>query len=165
MSITTKKGDNGSTSLYSGQIVKKHNPRVDCYGTIDELNAFLNETTHHLKIEINKEIISGIQENLYKIMAELATIEKPFKNKIKQTDIDHIESLIQNLEKTNNIKGFINLGKTLPAAKLDICRTITRRAERKISALAEQGDISENIPKYINRLSDLLFLMAISETQ
>ena len=163
MSISTKTGDNGFTSLWSQQRVKKDHIRVEAYGTLDELEAFLSEAKHFVTIALNKEILEQQQIMLKRIMGALATVEDTFPNPITGEDVENIEKKIEKLEQTFKIKELVILGKTIPSAKLDICRTITRRAERCIIRLANSETVSENIIIYINRFSDLLFLMARSE--
>ena len=163
MSISTKTGDTGFTSLWSQQRVKKDHIRIEAYGTLDELEAFLSEAKHFVEKALNKEILEQLQIILKRIMGALATVEDTFPNPIVGEDIKNIESLIYKLEKTFQIKELVILGKTIPSAKLDICRTITRRAERCIIRLGNSEDVDENILVYVNRMSDLLFLMARSE--
>jgi ATP:cob(I)alamin adenosyltransferase len=164
MSISTKTGDKGQTSLYSGQRISKSALRVEAYGTLDELDAHLGEAKHFVQLTENKEIIETIQTTLVRVMAELATIDKAYPEAITLHEVEKITDLVRLLEKNHPVDALIIPGKTLPSAKLDICRTITRRAERKIVELADSETVSERILAYINRLSDLLFLMGMSET-
>jgi ATP:cob(I)alamin adenosyltransferase len=163
MSITTKTGDKGQTSLWSGEKVSKDDLRVEAYGSLDELDAYLGETKLHLKIAENREIIEKIQNLLKNVMSELATTDKEIENPLTNGIVEYFTSLVLKFEETIKIKGLIVPGKTIPAAKLDICRTIARRAERRIISLAKKEKVSENVLAFVNRLSDLLFLLARSE--
>ena len=163
MSISTKTGDAGYTSLWSKERVKKDHIRVEVYGILDELEAFCSEAKHYVTIALNKEIIEQEQSILKRMMGEIATVGQAFPHSITQDDVNNIENLINQLEKSMTIKGFVVLGKTISSAKLDICRTIARRAERSLITLANNESISEYLKIYINRMSDLLFLMARSE--
>jgi len=164
MTITTKTGDNGYTSLWSGQRLRKDDIRVSSYGSIDELNSFLNEVKHYIQKDTNKLIIEQIQTVLKRVMGELASIDKEHPTPIVESDIDYLEILINVFEKENIIDDFADLGKTIASSKLDVCRTIVRRSEREIVKLAANEIISELMISYMNRLSDLIFLMAISES-
>jgi len=159
MSISTKTGDSGETSLWSGERVKKNNIRVETYGTIDELNSFLGEAKHFIQSEKIKSIILEIQGDLFKVGGELAST-KQFKYPILESDVERITRYVHELESEVTLKGFVIPGETLPAAKLDICRTIARRAERCIITLDDSEPVSIPLKQYINRLSDLLFIMA-----
>jgi ATP:cob(I)alamin adenosyltransferase len=163
MTISTKTGDKGQTSLWSGQRVSKDAPQVEAYGTLDELNAFLGEAKHYLKSKENQEIIEIIQQDLIKLMGELATLGKPFKDPIASQEIDTLTTLVAKFEETIKIDGFVTPGKTIASAKLDICRTVARRAERRIVTFAGKKEVSAGILEYVNRLSDVLYLMARSE--
>lgn len=160
MSISTKTGDNGYTNLWSGERISKDDLRVETYGTIDELNSFLGEAFHYLKSFENKRILSNIQKTLFRVGGEIASKSKLFTKPIEDNDIEALTNLVKKFEDTINLKGFVIPGKTLSSSKLDICRTIARRAERLIIKLANGEKINNNLQKYLNRLSDLLFMMA-----
>ena len=162
MSISTTLGDDGTTSLYSNEKVSKSNVRVEAYGTLDELDAFLSDARHHVS-RVNKEMIKGIQKILPRLMGELATIGNAFPDPITNEDVEYISNYVYSFEKAVNPVGLQELGQTISSAKLNICRTIARRAERKIVALNEMTSVSTHILALINRLSDLLFLMTIIE--
>ncbi|BBE31640.1 ATP:cob(I)alamin adenosyltransferase [Tepiditoga spiralis] len=160
MSISTKTGDNGYTNLWSGERISKDDLRVDTYGTIDELNSFLGEAFHYLKSFENKRILSNIQKTLFRVGGEIASKSKIFTKPIEENDVEYLTSLVKKFEDTISLKGFIIPGKTLSSSKLDVCRTIARRSERLIIKLSNVEKINNNLQKYINRLSDLLFMMA-----
>lgn len=159
MSISTKGGDRGKTSLWSGERVAKNNARVEAYGTIDELNSHLGEAKHYVKQERVEEIIEGVQHDLFRVGGSLATIGE-FKKSIGKPQVDHITKLVYELEKEFVFEGFVVPGMTVQSAKLDIARAVARRAERRILSLADEVEISEELKKYVNRLSDLIYLLA-----
>lgn len=163
MSISTKTGDKGQTSLFSGEKVWKNELRVESYGTIDELNSFLGEAKNYVNSKEIIIIIEEIQKTLFRLGAELASKGKIFANAIETKDVDKLTELVHSFEKEIKLTSFTVPGKNISSAKLDICRTIARRAERKIIALHNDENISEELLKYINRLSDLLFIMARAE--
>ncbi|WP_319370987.1 cob(I)yrinic acid a,c-diamide adenosyltransferase [uncultured Ilyobacter sp.] len=159
MSISTKTGDKGKTSLWSGERVEKSSIRVEAYGTVDELNSFLADAKYYVKIERVKEIISEIQDDLFKVGGAIASIGA-FKYPVTEKDVDRITGYIQEFEREISFKGFVIPGTTIQSAKLDICRSIARRSERRVITLSKDEDIDENVKKYLNRLSDLIYIMA-----
>jgi len=156
MSISTKKGDSGFTSLYSGERVQKFALRVEAYGTIDELDAHLQEAKLYAN---NSDIIENIQLVLKRVMAELASDKKQFNNPINEVEVNYLTDIVHKLESGYNFDGFTISAKNIYAAKLNICRTIARRAERRIVELSTIEDVSGYILQYMNRLSDALFLL------
>ena len=160
MSISTKTGDNGETSLWSGERVSKDDIRVESYGTVDELNAFISEASHYVNSKEVRTILKEIQDDLFKVGGELASKGKQYIHPIEESDVERITGYVEYFEKRINLKGFVIPGSTLQSSKLDICRTISRRAERRIVSLDKNESVSPTIKKYINRLSDLLFVMA-----
>lgn len=159
MSISTKMGDNGSTGLWSGERVKKNSPRVEAYGTIDELSSNLSEAKHVVKSEQVKRIIIEILDDLFKVGGDLASMGN-FIYPIMDEDVERITNYIYAFEKDVELTGFVIPGNTFQSAKLDVCRTICRRAERRILTLAEDEHVPTPARKYINRLSDLIYIMA-----
>lgn len=160
MSITTKGGDKGQTSLYTGERVWKDDQRVDAYGTLDELDAFIGEAKHHISSTSIKEILIIVQKNLYRVMGQLATKAGSYPYPLCEKDVDRITDTIRSFEAKLNLKGFVIPGSTIPSAKLDICRTIARRAERRIIALSHSEEVAAEVLGYVNRLSDLFFILA-----
>ena len=160
MSISTGTGDNGKTSLWSGERVGKDDLRVDVYGTLDELNAFLGEAYHYIKSDIVKNDVEFLQKELFRVGGEIASKSKPYKNPITGDDIKYLNKKITDFEKKIKFKGFVVPGQTKSSAKLDICRTISRRAERLLVKLTRKEEVSSFLLKYLNRLSDFLFLLA-----
>ncbi len=157
MSITTKTGDKGLTGLFTGDRVAKYSPIMEANGTIDELDSFLGEAKHYVPEEM-VEILEKIQVQLYNLMAELASKGKY--TKIGNEEIKWLEELIDQYEREFNFRAFVLPGSTRASAKLDICRTIARRAERRVAKLVLDYGFGNNALVYLNRLSDLLFIMA-----
>jgi cob(I)alamin adenosyltransferase len=166
MKIYTKTGDKGETSLFGGERVKKSSLRIKAYGTIDELNAFLGLAVFEVTDASIKNILQKIQNQLFTVGSDLSTpnIEKNKKFNIERTPEDFYlstEKIIDEYDtKLDELKNFILPGGSKGAALLHICRTITRRAERAIVALDSTVKIGNNIIIFLNRLSDLFFVLA-----
>ena len=160
MSITTKTGDQGETGLWSGQRIPKDDLRVECYGTLDELNSFLGEAKHYVKSSEILKIIEQVQKDLFRVAGELATKDMKFIDPVTNTDAGLILGIITNFESKVELTGFVLPGSTIQSAKLDICRTIARRAERRIITLSKSENVPTTLLIYVNRLSDLLYIMA-----
>jgi cob(I)alamin adenosyltransferase len=159
MSIVTKTGDLGHTSLFSGERVLKSELRVDVYGTIDELSSHLGFAKHYLSPS-EKEILESLQGDLVAVAAEIAS-EKESPARIREGyDPERLEKLVESLEQQLDLSGFVLPGETQAAGALDICRTVARRAERRLIALAQEKPVSDRLRQYLNRLSDLLYLLA-----
>ena len=168
MKIYTKKGDSGNTSLIGGKIVQKHNHKVDAYGNIDELNSFLGLVRDISDDNQVNNIIINIQKKLFSIGSILALSDYKSiskidneKLKIKKSDINFIENEIDKIDKNlSPITKFTIPGGHILISYLHITRCICRRAERKISCINEIEKLDPNISAYINRLSDLLFILS-----
>ena len=164
MKIYTKKGDKGHTSLMDGEIVKKHNLSVDAYGTIDELNSFIGLLKDYLIDNKIKAILNNIQLNLFSIGSILAAGKNNIKSskvKIDKKDVLDLESHIDKLnEDLPELKNFIIPGGLKTSSYSHVCRSICRRAERKISELNKDISVDSNILAYINRLSDFFFILS-----
>jgi cob(I)alamin adenosyltransferase len=164
MKIYTRSGDKGNTSLFDNSRVPKDSTRVESYGTLDELNSQLGMARSMLK---NKEIagtIKKIQRQLFNVAGELATPDSDeFPERVEQADIEGLEEIIDGLlEKMNKeqLNKFIIPGSNRCSAALHVARTICRRAERRIISLAREEDIREEVLKYVNRLSDVIYSLA-----
>jgi len=165
MKIYSKKGDKGNTSLFDGKVVKKHNSRVDAYGTIDELNSFIGLLKDYVEEKKIKNLLNQIQIKLFSIGSSLSSVNNDAKLSdkvnLEKKDIESIESEIdkfnENLPKLNN---FIIPGGHKVSSYSHICRSICRRAERKISEINDDSKIDPLILSYINRLSDLFFILS-----
>ncbi len=166
MKIYTKTGDKGETGLFGGERVSKNSLRIEAYGTIDELNAFIGMAVIEVSDKSVKDLLQKIQNWLFTIGADLATPdnEKTKKLNVFRTPEEYylyIEKEIDNYEsKLDELRNFILPGGTKGAALLHICRTITRRAERIVVALNSTVKIGNNIIIFLNRLSDLFFVLA-----
>ncbi len=163
MKIYTKKGDRGQTALFGGAQIEKHNIRIHAYGTVDELNSVLGVTLTHSLSSIGKSILNEIQDQLFILGADLATLTSK-KGKIDRIGSSHIEKLeewIDSLdEQLPSLTSFILPGGTPAGASLHFARTVCRRAERFTAELKAEEPISQDAIIYLNRLSDLLFVMA-----
>lgn len=157
MPITTKTGDKGLTGLFTGDRVAKYSPVMEANGTIDELDSFLGEAKHYVPEEMT-EILEKIQVQLYDLMAELASRGKYAK--VGDEEVRWLEELIHRYEEEVQLRAFVLPGSTIASAKLDVCRAITRRAERRVAKLVLDYGFGQNALIYLNRLSDLLFIMA-----
>jgi len=171
MKIYTKTGDKGETGLFGGERVSKSNNRIDAYGTIDELNAFIGLALTEIKSGKINSVLERIQNQLFVIGSDLATpiTERIEKLKITRTPDEYSKQLEKDIDFFNDqldeLRNFILPGGSKGAAYLHICRTIARRAERKVVALNEQVKISDNIIIFLNRLSDLLFVLSRFENK
>ena len=164
MKIYTKKGDKGHTSLMDGEIVKKHNLSVDAYGTIDELNSFIGLLKDYLRDDKIKIILNNVQVNLFSIGSILGAGKNNIKSskvKIDKKDVLDLESHIDKLnEDLPELKNFIIPGGLKTSSYSHVCRSICRRAERKISELNKDISVDSNILAYVNRLSDFFFILS-----
>ncbi len=167
--IYTRTGDAGTTALGTGDRVTKHNIRVETYGTVDEVNSVLGLARLHVQQEPDIDAMLGrIQNDLFDLGADLCFPEtkepldyEPLR--ITGTQVDRLEADIDRLNaEIAPLNSFILPGGTALAAHLHLARTVSRRAERLCVALAEAetGKVSEAVLKYLNRLSDFLFVAA-----
>jgi cob(I)alamin adenosyltransferase len=169
MSIATKTGDAGETSLMYGRRVPKTDARVDAYGCVDELNSALGVVRATAGASLVSEQILSIQKELVTVMGELATapedLERYEKDGFSLTTaamVDRLTNAIDDLEKDKTLygKGWATPGSTPLAAVLDVARTVCRRAERRVAALDSKKHSIAEILRYLNRLSDLCWLLA-----
>ncbi len=164
MKIYTKTGDNGKTSLLSGNRVKKHNARIETYGTVDELNSYVG-WLRSKKLELKDvEFLIEIQNMLFVAGTSLA-LDEPTERirmpefrsediKVLENEIDVITAQLPPLSQ------FVLPGGHDAVGLCHVCRSVTRRAERQISALAEVANIDLMVLKYMNRLSDYFFVLS-----
>lgn len=163
--VYTKTGDKGETSIIGGIRVKKSCERLEAYGTVDELSSHLGLLASMLPDGEDKDLIIRIQNNLFSVCSNLATDQSqtPLYDSAKLPD-GEIEILEHEVDEIMNLlperQGFILPGGTQAAAQAHVCRTVCRRAERRIVALSEVAQISPETQQYINRLSDYLFVLA-----
>ena len=159
LSISTGSGDGGETSLWSGERIEKDSHRVEAYGTIDELSSFLGEAKHHVSEEVADQIVS-IQRFLFRVTGHLASRDVKYVEPVEESDVQKLTEMIHKYESVVRLDGFVIPGSTIASSKLDICRTVARRAERRILTLSKNEHVDSVIVKYVNRLSDLLFILA-----
>jgi cob(I)alamin adenosyltransferase len=170
MSIVTKTGDQGETSLMYGRRVPKDDPRVDAYGCADELNAALGLARSICSEPFVSEQLLAAQKDLIVVMGELATdpqdLQRYVKDGFQLTTAPMVERLtlvIGDLEKDKSLypKVWVIPGQTALSAALDFARTTCRRAERRVAALMRgEKEFNQEIVRYLNRLSDFCWLLA-----
>lgn len=163
--LYTLTGDSGTTSLVGGIRISKNDPRLEAYGTIDELNAHIGMLRQMQNPADDDNLLLFIQNKLFVIGSYLATDTTQTHlrqaSQLHPQDITRIENRIDTLdEATPPLHAFVLPGGTTTAAQAHICRTVCRRAERRICQIAQETTIDENILKFINRLSDYLFVLA-----
>lgn len=163
MKIYTKTGDDGTTSLYGGKRISKDDIRIESYGTVDELNSFIGLLSAQISMQESVARLIEIQKTLFNIGSQLANDpDKPLHVptvteediKVLETDIDTM-----NLE-LEPLKTFILPGGSMAIGTAHVCRTICRRAERRVIHLSKEGPIPDHIVQYLNRLSDYFFVLS-----
>ena len=162
MKIYTKTGDAGETGLFGGGRVPKNDPRVQAYGEVDELNAWIGFVVAIDLPTFESNVLQTIQRDLFTIGTELAT-PKAAKLRISldESTVSALESVIDSYDpKLKPLKNFILSGGAPKAAALHVARTVCRGAERSVVTLAHKHQINPVIIHYLNRLSDLLFVLA-----
>jgi len=167
MKIYTKTGDEGDTGLFGGGRVPKDHPRVSAYGDIDELNAVIGMARSVEMMPRIDEVLAPMQRDLFALGALLATPdlekmkEQLSKARISDARIAQMEQAIDDGEaELEPLKAFILPGGTPKAAALHVARTVCRRAERAVIHLQREAEIPQIVIIYLNRLSDLLFVLA-----
>jgi cob(I)alamin adenosyltransferase len=164
MKIYTRTGDDGTTGLLGRDRVPKHDLRVEAYGSVDELNAVLGMAHAHDTGKLFGELLPSLQSSLFDVGAELATVDAKMLEKlarIADTDVARLEGEIDRLEADLvPLTRFVLPGGTLLAASLHHARTVCRRAERRVTALSAREPVSGVLVRWLNRLADLLFVMA-----
>ncbi|MBP2000462.1 cob(I)alamin adenosyltransferase [Paenibacillus shirakamiensis] len=166
MNIYTRTGDAGQTSVIGGR-VSKDDSRIEAYGTLDELNSFVGQAISLAEIDIftdMREHLLQIQHELFDCGSDLAFVNvTESRYKVTASMVEILEKWIDAYEEENPaLEKFILPGGTQLASVLHVCRTICRRAERRIVTLGERTQINPEVLKYVNRLSDLFF--SISRT-
>ncbi|MGE5394828.1 MAG: cob(I)yrinic acid a,c-diamide adenosyltransferase [Candidatus Saccharibacteria bacterium] len=165
MKIYTKTGDDGTTGLIGGSRVKKYTLRLEAYGTVDELNSYIGLARSFYNEEKANAVLDRVQNKLFVIGANLASeaSNEMIKKQLpcREEDIQLLEKemdrMIENLPPLNN---FILPGGSQATAFCHVARTVCRRAERRIVELAEKEEVDIMLIKYINRLSDYLFVLS-----
>lgn len=165
MKLYTGFGDEGKTALFGGETVKKNHLRVEMYGTLDELNSFIGLILSKNKDKAVATDLTAVQNELFTFGAEMATpsTEKRagFTEQLSKVHIDALENMIDKYSaQVPPLKKFVLPGGCEAASFAHISRTICRRAERMLISLAEEISIRADLIVYLNRLSDLLFIIA-----
>jgi len=157
--IYTRTGDDGTTGLGDGQRVRKDHARVEAYGTVDEANSAIGVISSVPGLpEAVARCLTEIQHDLFDLGGELCI---PGTQLIKQQQIDRLEQVLDGFnDPLPALKDFILPGGRAAAAHCHLARTIVRRAERRVWTLAEAEPVNTEVPMYLNRLSDLLFVLA-----
>jgi cob(I)alamin adenosyltransferase len=163
--IYTRRGDDGSTGLFGGPRVRKDDLRVSAYGDVDELNSALGVAREEVPEGDLRSLIDALQSELFTLGAQLATPDPEAAPKeiprIAPQQVERLEREIDRLtEQLPPMKNFILPGGSRAGAALHLCRTVCRRAERKLVELAAGAPVPQEVLAYMNRLSDLLFVMA-----
>jgi cob(I)alamin adenosyltransferase len=160
--IYTRAGDRGDTGLIGGARVPKDHPRVEAYGAVDELNSHLGMAIAGLDDQEIASLLQDIQHRLFDLGAEMATpATEPTATVISADHVAALERAIDDVEATlPSLREFILPGGTPAAASLHVARAVARRAERQVVALARAEPVNPQIVPYLNRLSDLLFVLA-----
>ncbi|PWT97771.1 MAG: ATP:cob(I)alamin adenosyltransferase [Terriglobia bacterium] len=168
--VYTRRGDTGETSLAGGQRIPKDGPRIEAYGAIDELNSFVGAarvtagelTSREPNLEILVSILLRVQHELFNLGSILATLPEdvhPKQARVTDTEVARLEVEMDRMnEELPALRSFVLAGDTRLNADLHICRTICRRAERLCVALARAETIPPEAVRYLNRLSDAMFV-------
>jgi len=168
--VYTKAGDRGQTSLAGGQRVSKDSLRIDAYGTVDELNAFIGAARQtaeelipeHPEIGVLDDILKRVQHELFNVGSILATLPEdvhPKQARVTDAEIAELEKEIDKMnEDLPELRSFVLPGGCRLNAELHVCRTVCRRAERICVALAQKEEVDGETIRYLNRLSDALFV-------
>ncbi len=163
MKIYTKQGDKGETSLLTGKRVPKFHIRIDAYGTVDELNCFIGLLRDQMENELLKDELLIVQHKLFVIGSQLATDRNDLNKlpEISDDDIIFLEESINNMErKLKPLSSFLLPGGHSTVSFCHIARSVCRRAERLAYKVSTEEEINNLIIKYLNRLSDYLFVFA-----
>ena len=163
--VYTKRGDKGETDLLGGSVARKDSLKVESYGCVDEASSFIGLARYYCKNKVIKERLKEVQNKLLVLGGFLASDERGkeiMKDQIKEEDIKLLEEYIDEYnQKFPPLKHFILPGDEEVATHFHVARTVVRRAERRIVSLtAQEPDLNPLIQKYVNRLSDLMFVLA-----
>ncbi len=159
--VVTKTGDKGTTALIGGERVSKGSLRVDAYGEVDELNSFLGLAASHLSDVDCRDILFELQHRLFTLGADLASPEGVQVPRIDEEHVDRLEEIMEGLmDELPPLEEFILPGGGPGGATLHVARTVARRAERTAVALAAETEVNPQAVIYLNRMSDLLFVLA-----
>lgn len=164
MRIYTKTGDDGTTGLFGGSRVPKDDLRIEAYGTVDELNAFIAKMAENPELSDHLEFFRGIQSDLFLLGSHLATADEKMREKLPAFDekaSEEFEVWMDNVsDGLPDLKNFLLPGGHSAVADAHIARAVCRRAERRVVSLAREAEVNKSLIIYLNRLSDLLFTAA-----
>lgn len=163
--IYTRTGDQGTTSLVGGTRVPKTHVRLEAYGTIDELDTHLGLLLTYLTEAEDRDVLLWVQHKMFTIGSYLATDQinttLRIESQIHEKDIQRLETAIDVVDAAlPKLNAFVIPGGSRESAVCQVCRTVCRRAERRILALAEECEVDENVTAFVNRLSDYLFVLS-----
>jgi len=161
MKIYTKTGDDGNTGLQGDFRIAKSHPRILAYGTVDEVNAMIGVVLSNVLDDDVREVLNTIQNELFLLGSDLSNQNlNDLKNRISLDMVEKLEKIIDKFElELPPITNFILPGGSVAAAQIHQVRTIVRRAETLVVQLSDKDEINSNCIKYLNRLSDLMFVM------
>lgn len=166
MIIYTRRGDGGETAVF-GARVPKDDPRVEACGSLDEVNCQLGDTIVRLMERDASmyadmiDLLTDVQQEVFDCISDLATVNRLRPYKVHAEHVERLEQWIdQYVVQAPKVSKFVLPGGTAAAAALHLCRTATRRAERRIVTLARQAETNSEVGRYVNRLSDLFFVLA-----
>jgi cob(I)alamin adenosyltransferase len=169
MKVYTKTGDDGTTGLFGGARVPKHHIRIESYGTVDELNSYIGLVRHRKIDPKAQDVLAEIQDRLFTVGSILAS--DPSKSNLKTPDLleSDIELLEKEMDRMNEVlpemRFFVLPGGNDTVSFCHIARCVCRRAERLVTLLSEKETIEPLVGKYLNRLSDYLFVLSRKITQ
>ena len=164
--IYTKTGDKGTTSLVGGTRVSKDDMRVEAYGTVDELNSHIGLLAEMIRTQhgTHYKELKTVQHNLFDLQTLLATEDADIYARLPKLESKEVEALEQQIDAITaqlpQLHSFVIVGGTAAGAQCHVCRTVCRRAERRVVTLAKHAEIDDTIMRYLNRLSDYLFVLA-----
>ncbi len=163
--IYTKTGDAGMTSLVGGVRVPKLHARLEAYGTVDELNSEIGLLITYVNDETEREVLTQVQNVLFVVGAYLATDQSQRTlregNRLDPKEVETLESAIDRIDEAlPPLRLFVLPGGSRGAAVCHVCRTVCRRAERRILAVAAESEVDPTLLAYVNRLSDYLFVLS-----
>lgn len=164
MKIYTKTGDKGQTSLIGGTRVPKHHIRIEAYGTVDELNSWMGVIRDSITDDATKKLIIGIQDKLFTIGSHLASDPEKSKMKLPEITDAHVQVMEVAIDEIDKVvppmKNFVLPGGHLSVSHCHVARCVCRRAERCIIHLSETAPVEDVVIRYVNRLSDYLFMLS-----
>jgi cob(I)alamin adenosyltransferase len=164
MRIYTRTGDDGTTGLFGGDRVAKDDLRIESYGTVDELNAFMGKLIENDELNDHKVFFRRIQSDLFLIGSHLATIDEKMRRKLPPLNSSSVGDFEAWMDKADEsvpaLKNFLLPGGHPSVADAHVARSVCRRAERRVVSLAKKEEVNPDIIIYLNRLSDLLFTAA-----